>query len=253
MKEKIVNGLKITQLGEIVDAETGKQFGNGNLKTGITWDTSNSEVKTLEEMGCDPITETEEEYKEAARRQGLPYMKSSWEIIYEHEHPGEDAIRASIENNGLTPLYDTPAKRVVFGKSKYEVRPDTSFIVRFGIKENGDGKFMPVTGDDMKYDPEVEEHWAKFRMWSYDEKVKWRTEFMEFNTLTRSGDVNVDKLNERKIRMLLLDWSFGNYGDDMKLLHCDGRLSEESYSLFLNLYPSIALEIVSLMNSILDY
>lgn len=251
MEDRIVNGLRITPNGEIFNAETGEQFGTGDLRTGITWDTSNSEVKTLEEMGYDPVDESEEEYKEAARRQGIYVMKSTWEVMYEQEHPGANAVDVFLERKSV-PMPDRSGQADAGNRSKYEVRPDTSFVVRFGILETGDGRFLPVTGEAMKDDPDVERHWAKFRMWSYDEKVKWRSESMEFDLLKKIREVNAEKLNERKIRSLLLDWSFGGYGDDMKLLHCDGRLSEESYSLFLNLHPSIANAIVNLMNSVLD-
>ena len=71
----------------------------------------------------------------------------------------------------------------------------------------------------------------------------------EFKEVIRQ---NIEKLNERKIRRLLLDWSFGEYDDRLKLLHCDGMLSDESYSVFMGLYPSIAGTIVDMMNLVLE-
>ena len=89
-------------------------------------------------------------------------------------------------------------------------------------------------------------------MWTYDEKVKWKEECRELDSSTKSVTVNKDMLNERKIRNLILDWSFAKYGERMRLLHCDGKLSEESYSMFLGLYPPIANVIVEMMNDMLN-
>ena len=50
----------------------------------------------------------------------------------------------------------------------------------------------------------------------------------------------------------MLDWSFGEYDDRLKLLHCDGKLSDESYAMFMGLYPSIASTIVDMMNLVLE-
>jgi hypothetical protein len=36
------------------------------------------------------------------------------------------------------------------------------------------------------------------------------------------------------------------------MLHCDGILSDESYKIFMGLYPSIANTIVTLMNNVLE-
>ena len=252
MEEVIVNGMRITAGGEIENAETGEILGHGDLKNGVVFDTANAtEVHTIEELGYLPIIETEEEYKEAARRQGIPVMRSTWEIIYENEHKGDNAIDAFIEKMKLKSV-STEHGHDGAMKSKYEVRPDTSFVVRFGIMEDNDGKFFPVPANVMYDDPNVEMHWVKFRMWTYDEKRKWKSECMDFNASKKALEVNVEKMNERKIRSLLLDWSFGKSGDDMKLLHCEGELSNESYSMFLNLYPSIANTIVDLMNTVLD-
>ncbi len=246
-----LNGAKINAAGEIINAETGEVVGNGTLRSGITIDSSGAEPKTIEEMGYSPLTETEEEYKEAMRRQGLPVMRSSWEIMYEHEHQGRNAIDDFIERNKPVSVKEAKRQADNARKSKYEVRPDTSFVIRFGIMEDDNGRFSAVPAGRSQDSPNVEAHWVKFRMWTYEEKLKWKSEFMEVNGLRRP-EVNVEKMNERKIRSLLLDWSFGLYGDDMKLLHCDGALSNESYSLFLNMHPSIANAIVDMMNQVLD-
>lgn len=252
--EQKFDGLHLTDYGALVNDKTGEIVGNGNLLNGgITIDSSQADVKSLEDMGYSPLTETEEEYKEAMRRKGVPVMKSTWEIMYEHEHPGNDAIDDFLEKKNNGAIEGEKNHVVTFRKSKYEVRPDTSFLIRFGIVERSDGDgFYTIRASDVADNPDAEGHWVKFRMWTYDEKLKWKEECREFNSSTKAIVMNVDMLNERKIRNLILDWSFAKYGEKMRLLHCDGKLSEESYSMFLGLYPPIANAIVDLMNSVLE-
>jgi hypothetical protein len=89
-------------------------------------------------------------------------------------------------------------------------------------------------------------------MWNYKEELRLKHECTEYHSTSRSQIINTEKLNEKKIKRLMLDWSFGEYDDRLKLLHCDGILSDESYIMFTNMYPSIANTIVDLMNSVLE-
>jgi hypothetical protein len=75
---------------------------------------------------------------------------------------------------------------------------------------------------------------------------------MEYNNVAKIQILNNDKLNEIKLKKLMLDWSFGEYDDNLKLLHCDNKLSDESYSMFMGMYPAIAKTIVDLMNLVLE-
>ena len=137
-------------------------------------------------------------------------------------------------------------------RTKYEITKDSYFVVKFGLYQKEDGRFVPIKEDAVDGTPEAELHWVKFRMWSYAEELKWKSEFLEYNNATKSQFLNVDRLNERKIRCLMLDWSFAEHDDRLKLLHCDGRLSDESYAIFMGMYPSIASTIVDLMNLVLE-
>ena len=89
-------------------------------------------------------------------------------------------------------------------------------------------------------------------MWTYDEELQWKADCLEYNSQTKIQSINYDKLNEIKLKNLLLDWSFAENEDRLKLLHCDGKLSDESYSIFNGLYPSIATCIVEMMNDVLE-
>ena len=137
-------------------------------------------------------------------------------------------------------------------RTKYEITDSSYFIIRFGLLQKDDGRFVPIKEDAIDGIAEAEPHWVKFRMWNYGEELAWKSEFMEYNNAMKSQYLNIEKLNERKIRRLLLDWSFGEYDDRLKLLHCDGMLSDESYSVFMGLYPSIAGTIVDMMNLVLE-
>ena len=138
-------------------------------------------------------------------------------------------------------------------KSKYEISSDTFFIIRFGLYQNEqDGRIIPIRYDAVDQIKKAEKHWVKFRMWNYREQLRWKQQSTEYHSASRSQIINTDKLNQKKLRNLMLDWSFGEYDDRLKLLHCDGVLSDESYSLFYNMYPSIASTIVDLMNSVLE-
>ena len=136
-------------------------------------------------------------------------------------------------------------------KTKYEVTPDSFFTVSFGVYEK-DGRFIilkPEAVDDIF---QAESCWVKFRMWNYDEELSWKNASTEFNFESKSQFLNQNKLNEKKIKNLLLDWSFAESNDRLKLLHTDGILSDESYKIFKGLFPSIANSIIDLMNLVLE-
>ena len=138
-------------------------------------------------------------------------------------------------------------------KSKYEITPQSHFVIRFGlVQKKGDGRFVPIREDAIEGIPEAEPHWVKFRMWNYLEELNWKDKCTEYDVKSKSQTINVTKLNEMKIKNLMLDWSFGEYAERLKLLHCDGKLSDESYNMFQGLYPSIANTIVDLMNLVLE-
>lgn len=137
-------------------------------------------------------------------------------------------------------------------KTKYEVNPQSYFVIKFGLVQKEDGRFVPIREDAIAGIPEAEAHWVKFRMWTYTEELNWKDKCTEYDAKARAQVINTAKLNEMKIKQLMLDWSFGEYNDSLRLLHCDGKLSDESYNVFKGMYPSIANTIVDMMNLVLE-
>lgn len=142
-------------------------------------------------------------------------------------------------------------KEKVEKKTKYEVSKDTTFKISFGLV-GVDDRFIIIPEDSVQYTPNAEPVWVKFRMWTYVEELQWKEECTEYNEHSKMQFININKLNEIKIKKLILDWSFGEIDDKFKLLHTDGKLSDESYSVFCGLLPNIANAIVNLMNDVLE-
>lgn len=141
--------------------------------------------------------------------------------------------------------------KVEVKKTKYEVTKDTNFKIEFGLVRVDD-RYIIIQKDYVSYTTESEPIWVKFRMWTYLEELKWKDECLEYNSQSKTQFLNVNKLNEIKIKNLILDWSFSEIDDKFRLLHTDGKLSDESYSIFCGLLPNIANAIVNLMNDVLE-
>ena len=141
--------------------------------------------------------------------------------------------------------------KVEVKKTKYEVTKDTTFKVEFGLTKVDD-RYIVIQKDYVSYTADTELVWAKFRMWTYLEELKWKDECLEYSNQSKTQFLNVNKLNEIKVKNLILDWSFSEIDDKFKLLHTDGKLSDESYSVFCGLLPNIANAIVNLMNDVLE-
>lgn len=252
--------VRINENGELENVETGQVIGK-NINGSIVLDSAGAKMMTLEDYGVKEPTETPEEYMEkmsAAEKERADVSPEKTNApAAPKENENDAAVKVSSET-AAAPM-ESSKQHMDIGdtsfnvkRTKYEVTPETYFTVRFGLVERKDGGYHTVSGNELADYPEAEPHWVKFRMWTYDEELRWKSEFMEFNSQSKMQYINVEKLNERKIKRLLLDWSFGELEDRLKLLHCDGRLSDESYSMFRGLYPVIANRIVDMMNSVLE-
>ena len=135
--------------------------------------------------------------------------------------------------------------------SRYEVRPDSEFEVRFclGFK---DDRVMVYTADAWLKHPELEQHWVKFRMWNYEEELAWKNQCMEYNSAMRTLVQNQARLDELKVRNLIRSWSFAKIDDRFRLLHVNRVLSDESYEVFRGFFPTIINNIIFLMNQVLE-
>lgn len=135
--------------------------------------------------------------------------------------------------------------------NKYQINKDTIFYIKFGIayiKEQQD-RLIIVQYD--KSNKEVENHWLKFRMWSYQQCNRLKDSCCE-QDMYKNYIYNKTKLFRTKIKYLLLDWSFKESNPDMKLMHVNGILSDQSINDFMNLHPNILFHIESELNKILE-
>lgn len=138
-------------------------------------------------------------------------------------------------------------------KSKYEIDENTTFTIHFGVMFNEEqiiiipqSKFEDVDKIDANL---YEKHWVKFRLWNFLESMHWKQECMEFLPQHRIFNLNINKFNELKVRRLLLDWSFKEYGDNHKLFHVNKQLTDESMNLFFKSFnPNIIQYVLNKMN-----
>ena len=244
---------KFNEHGELVNSETGEAIGtkSGNR---ISINSDSSEMLTLEDYGVG-IPDFPDD-KESTRKDEDEDFASQSNATEKQQSNDSVNVTSKAENSNFPEEkkmhMDVGPTSFVRKRTKYEITDSSYFIIRFGLLQKDDGRFVPIKEDAIDGIAEAEPHWVKFRMWNYGEELAWKSEFMEYNNAMKSQYLNIEKLNERKIRRLLLDWSFGEYDDRLKLLHCDGMLSDESYSVFMGLYPSIAGTIVDMMNLVLE-
>ena len=167
-------------------------------------------------------------------------------------NPNEEEIKQNNISNIPEPSIQTKVKKE---KSKYEIDKDTTFTVELGVMFNEEQiiiipkeKFEDIDRLEVDY----EKHWVKFRLWNFLESMSWRQECMEFLQQYRIFNLNTNNFNELKVRRLLLDWSFKDYGDDHKLFHINGQLTDESMNLFFKKFnPNIIQYVINKMNDFL--
>ena len=248
---------RMNENGDFVNVETGQVIGNrsGNRTTISSADANHT--FSLDDYGVsEPEFPSEGMMrKKKSTSSSSRYSDSDFERRDTVLHPDGSETKAAeaeqpkVEQKPSAKVAPRPERE---RKSKYEVTDESCFTITFGLYEKEPGHFIPIKEDFVQTMPNAELHWVKFRMWTYGEELKWKSECLEYNHATKTQFLNTDRLNEKKIKYLMKDWSFGEYNSELKLLHCDGRLSDESYSLFYNMYPSIARTIVDLMNLVLE-
>lgn len=135
--------------------------------------------------------------------------------------------------------------------TKYQVTKESDFLIKFGLQQK-EGRFIVVFRYDDQIDREIQNHWVKFRMWNYMQQLEWKDKSMKFNVESRNFAIDVNQLNELKIRNLIKDWSFAKENDKFKLLHVGGYLSDQSYEMMKGFFPNIINAIINLMNEVLQ-
>lgn len=148
--------------------------------------------------------------------------------------------------------------KIVYDKklyTKYEVTPETFFYVKFGLKwlteEDGEENDRLIITDYDKLNEDIESHWLKFRMWTYEESNNWKNKCTELDAF-KNYIFNKNKLFKIKIKNLLLDWSFKDGDPNMRLMHVNGMLADESLNLFMNLHPNILFYVEDKLRDILE-
>lgn len=231
--------VKFNQDGDLINIQTGQVIGSFRNNNEIRFSSDDSEVKSLQQTGVSLPPSPQDKSNEKSRKNfsmssvsNVPMTKV--DVLKSNSH---------VENGKSSFKYR---------QSKYQVNKDSYFIIKFGLLRQSDGRFVPIDYASSDNYKDAEKHWVKFRMWNYMEQIQWKQSVMEYNSVAKMQVLNHDKLNEIKIKKLILDWSFGQYDDSLKLLHCDNLLSDESYDVFMWMHPSIARTIVNLMNSVLE-
>lgn len=192
-----------------------------------------------------------------SRLDDLPVIKlgSDLKIIDENVQTKKEEILSKNKthlNSQEIPLQT----KIIKEKSKYEVDIDTTFLIEFGVLFDNEhiiivhkDKFEEIDkiGENL-----YEKHWVKFRLWNFLESMTWKQECMDFIQMHKIFNLNINKFNELKVRRLLLDWSFKDYGDNHRLFHYNNQLTDESMELFFKKFnPNIIQFIVNSMNNYL--
>lgn len=222
--------VKLNENGELVDINTGKVIGKSENGKLVMFQQDNTVPTVVENKAIDSVPAT----------------------LRQEPNKASESQQKTVETQTNAPIKRLETKSsFIQKKTKYEVTKDTTFIVEFCLIER-DGRFLVVKKEAVDTMTEAEPCWVKFRMWNYNEELTWKSQCMDFNHEIKAQFINNDKLNEKKIKELLLDWSFGEGNDRLKLLHTNGILSDESYNIFRGLFPNIASAIVNLMNDVLE-
>jgi len=144
-----------------------------------------------------------------------------------------------------------PEERIdekIMEAGKYEITPDAEFKVTLHLHEH-EGRWLVMNNKTS----ESEEHWAIFRMWSYQEEITLRKDCTMFDDIKRVHFVDHDILNRMKIQKLLKSWSFDEENERLSLHHVNGVMVDEDFSKVMNLHPTILRFLIERMNSVLEY
>lgn len=138
----------------------------------------------------------------------------------------------------------------LYKAGKYEITQDDCFRITFGLKRK-ENRWIILTAKNP--DSETDVHWVEFRMWTFDEDIDMRKKATMYDAMKRIHYVDNDLLNRMKIQKLLKAWSFDEQNPNLKLLHVNGVLVDESYDAFKKLQPSIVRYIIEKMNDVLEF
>lgn len=135
--------------------------------------------------------------------------------------------------------------------NKYQITKDSIFYIKFGVsfvKEEED-RIIIVQYDKSLSD--IQNHWLKFRMWTYQQCNKFKDMCCEQDQY-KNYVYNKSKLFKTKIKNLLLDWSFKQSDPNMRLMHVNGVLSDQSINDFMRLHTNILFYVQKQLNNVLQ-
>ena len=164
----------------------------------------------------------------------------------------------SSQNNQVNNYMNQNNPKLVYDKrlfTKYEITPQTYFYVKFGLKwlndEDNEQSDRLIITQYNKADKSIQCHWLKFRMWTFEQSNNWKSQCTQLDQY-KNFVFNKNKLFRTKIRNLLIDWSFKEKQPDMRLMHVNGILADQSIKLFMNLHPNILFFVQDRLRDILQ-
>jgi len=123
--------------------ESGKVVNRGQFQN-VQITSENAEPSTLDEMGVKlPPAQIPPQILEARRKWDEAHGKAS-----NGNNADEEKPKAEEKPQAATPVQESVGvssfKRE---KSKYEVNPQSFFVIRFGLVQKDDGRFVPIRED----------------------------------------------------------------------------------------------------------
>jgi len=143
--------------------------------------------------------------------------------------------------------------------AKAIAKPDRDFLIVSGAVTNLNAKQREEFFQTLEKQYEesikretVKREWMEWKYWTYSLRRKIEREAQVMDPVTRDITYDPDKLNEGKIKYLLLDWSFvDEEGKKISLERKDDKLTDESLKKVLSLDPSVLLVFIAELNKLL--
>jgi len=136
----------------------------------------------------------------------------------------------------------------IMDAGRYEATENDTFDITVAVKQH-EGRWV-VTQDK---DVDAEVHTVTFRMWTFEEEVKMKRNCMAYDKEKRMNFVDNDVLDRMKVQRLMKSWTFDRDNPRLKLLHVQGVLADESWTVFKRLHRNISRYIIDEMNKVLEY
>jgi hypothetical protein len=132
---------------------------------------------------------------------------------------------------------------------KYEITKDDFFIIKFGLVES-DGRWLIAKDSEGEG---IDTCWVKFRMWTFEEEATLRHQATQWDAQKRVHNLNNDFYNRLKVQKLLMDWSFAEVNENLRIHRINNTLTDESWNAFIRLQRNICVYVIENMNRVLEY